>query len=212
MTEEEKLNLYLINERHIDFLKDVNSKFIYFGLNKDKKILVDSDEPKLPSIRCKIKKGYIELSVRSRKGGIERDRSLGRYMMNVGGIDILVDHINRNVLDNRRSNFRLVDNHVSAINKNRRNSKSKSKYKCVYKRKGKKTWILKVSKDNLVYILKLPSVYSEEDSAKIYDCLSLKINGDYNQTNFHKSIYSPQQIDDVYNDFIGFIKINKRVA
>lgn len=43
---------------------------------------------------------------------------LHRYLMAVDDSDIQVDHINRDKLDNRKSNLRLVTNHQNCFNKN----------------------------------------------------------------------------------------------
>jgi hypothetical protein len=60
----------------------------------------------------------------------------------------IVDHINRNKLDNRRANLRIADKSINAINSGLRNTNT-SGYKGISWSKRGKKWEVYIGKDNI---------------------------------------------------------------
>jgi hypothetical protein len=106
-----------------------------------------------------------------------------RYILNYTGTELMVDHKNRNKLDNRKSNLRLctrsqnMQNSISGYNK---------KYKGVF--------IIKNKRFNTQYIvskivvnkktLYIGTYKNLEDAAKAYDVAAVKYFGEFALTNF----------------------------
>ena len=89
----------------------------------------------------------------------------------------MVDHINRNKLDNRKSNLRLVtrsQNMYNSIGKKKR----RSKYKGVYFSENRKKWIaqINVSKNKMKY---LGGYTAQEEAALAYNNAAKSICGEY---------------------------------
>ena len=111
---------------------------------KDKIIKIDiEDIDKLKPFTWYINSaGYVNTSLhigRKNKRGIYKNILLHRFIMGVEKeIYPVVDHINRDKLDNRKSNLRLVNYQINAINASLRKD-NKTGYKCVFfnKRTGK---------------------------------------------------------------------------
>ena len=95
----------------------------------------------------------------------------------------VVDHINRNALDNRKTNLRFVtpsqNNFNSGVSSN-----STTGYKGVYpdKRKGRAPYKAQLySKGKYIY---LGSFYTPEEAARAYDAKAKEINGEFAYLNF----------------------------
>lgn len=103
--------------------------------------------------------------------------------------DMLVDHINGNGLDNRRSNLRCAT-HAENM-RNRHRSWGTSKYKGV--RRDRNKWRASIRKDKKDYFL---GYFSKQISAALaYDKVAIEMFGEFARTNF------PQIIDDrIYDD------------
>ena len=56
-----------------------------------------------------------------------------------------VDHIDRNKLNNKKSNLRLVSRSKNCYNQVKKNFNNSSKYKCVYFKKDRNKWGVQVS-------------------------------------------------------------------
>lgn len=96
----------------------------------------------------------------------------------------IVDHINRNTLDNRRENLRIVTS--SQSNMNRKTSHGSSKYKGVYRKKWS-TGFKWGSQIKMEGKYKHIGYYdNEEEAAKAYDSTAKQIAGDYACLNFPK--------------------------
>ena len=94
--------------------------------------------------------------------------------------NLVVDHIDRNPLNNRGSNLRLCTPRQNCFNQ--RPKRGTSKYKGVYWHKKQKTWAAIIemnSKSTHLGFFK-----SESDAAKAYDKIAEKIFGEFAYLNF----------------------------
>ena len=95
---------------------------------------------------------------------------------------IIVDHINRNGLDNRKENLRFVSRSQNAMNSEREGYPYTSKYRGVCLGKRRKKWrayiCVGLKQKYLGYF------YSEEEAAKAYDAAAKKYRGEYAFLNF----------------------------
>lgn len=90
----------------------------------------------------------------------------------------IVDHINRNTLDNRRSNLRFCT--PAQINQNRRYFKGSSLFKGVY-REGSK-WRAYIGIDSKQ--IWLGSFANEDDAALAHDKKAIELHGEFASLNF----------------------------
>ena len=92
----------------------------------------------------------------------------------------LVDHINRNTLDNRRENLRACTRNES--NQNRKGGGKASPYKGVH-RSSVNRWgaVIRANGRNTW----LGTFVNEEDAARAYDRAALEAYGEFAYLNFH---------------------------
>ena len=88
----------------------------------------------------------------------------------------VIDHINRNKLDNRLDNLRICSQRENSYNTSRRDNK----YKGVTKLKN--TWVASITKDGHKYIIR--DIASEQEAAKIYDMMAEDLFGEYAGKNY----------------------------
>jgi len=94
-----------------------------------------------------------------------------------------VDHINGERSDNRRENLRWATNSQNQMNK--RKTKGSSKYKGVYRRKGR--WFATIQYESKGYAI--GQYESEEDAGKAYDLKALELFGQFAKLNFPMKKY-----------------------
>ena len=90
-----------------------------------------------------------------------------------------IDHKNRNGLDNRRENLRIVEHKHNSRNVEKYNNKKSSQYKGVFRHNNKWQAIIRVDY-NAIY---LGSFNSEIEAAKIYNEASEEYHGEYGRKN-----------------------------
>ncbi len=97
---------------------------------------------------------------------------------------MIVNHINRDKLDNRKCNLRICTNSEHSHNKSSVKSNSKTGFKgiapCLYK--------AKIQKDGVTY--QLGKFYTKELAAMAYDRKAIELFGEYARTNFPIENYS----------------------
>lgn len=89
----------------------------------------------------------------------------------------VVDHINRNKLDNRLENLRICSQRENSYNTSRRNNKFKGI------KKMKDGWCAKITKDGNTHIIK--NIQSEIEAAKIYDMMAEELFGQFAGKNYY---------------------------
>ncbi len=191
-----KTPLYDKHNVELELLVDDNSKIL--TNSRGWRFLVDNDfEERYVSIRERNK--YVECRVVNNNKG----SSLGRFILNITDPLLECDHENRNSLDNRKVNLRVVPKRVNLHNRKYINAR---KFRGVSKHKnGHRVEICSFSR---VYRMYLGSDYSEEQCGEIFDCIALKLNGaDVQITNFDKSNYTENIINQTYEKFLPKIRL-----
>jgi len=115
------------------------------------------------------------------KNGRAKTVAMHREIMNAS-VGLLVDHINHNGLDNRRSNLRIVTPQQNSWNTRLGRNLGKSKYKGVAWNKNTRKWRANIC------IEKKPKYLGffedEKEAAKAYDRAAKKHRGEYAFLNF----------------------------
>lgn len=89
----------------------------------------------------------------------------------------MVDHKNRNPLDNRRSNLRLCTASENAINAGKTSRSTTSKFKGVCWNKRERIWRAKIRKEGKHF--SIGSFAKEEDAARAYNREAAKLFGEF---------------------------------
>lgn len=106
---------------------------------------------------------------------------LHRYLMNMKDPLILVDHEDRNPLNNRRSNLRICNRSQSSWNTGNFSSNKSSKYKGVTFNKARQKWVAQLSINN--WPKGLGYFNSEKEAAEAYNEGVLKYRDNFAFTN-----------------------------
>jgi hypothetical protein len=94
----------------------------------------------------------------------------------------IIDHINRNSLDNRKSNLRFITLSQNQHNKSKSKSKTSSKFKGVHWDSSRKLWKAAiVFQGRNIFIGRFKT---EKDAARAYDAKSKEIFKDFGHRNF----------------------------
>lgn len=127
----------------------------------------------------KTKRGYYAVTT-DIKNGIPNRIYMHRLILGIT-TKVMVDHKNRNGLDNRRENLRLAEGFQNVANSTKYTIKS-SKYKGVSWNRIGKIWRAFIYKNRKQFYL--GRFKNEEDAAKAYDIAARKLFGEYANTNF----------------------------
>ncbi len=114
----------------------------------------------------------------------KRGKTLHKFLFRKQHIEkgYVIDHINRNKLDNRRENLRIITQKENSYNRTK-NCNSNNTYKGVkIDKKTLGTYKACISKDNINYEIK--DIPDEESAAKIYDLMAEELFGEYAGKNF----------------------------
>jgi len=133
---------------------------------------------------CKVRKHYVLccIPISKKKGIFKRSElSMSRYILNISDPKIVVDHINGNTFDNRRSNLRACTSAENTRNMVKHKDSS-SKYKGVHCIKINEKWrsIIRVNK----IAISLGYFTNEIEAAKAYDIAAVKYFGEFARPNF----------------------------
>jgi hypothetical protein len=112
---------------------------------------------------------------------------LHRLIMNAPD-GVLVDHINSNSLDNRRSNLRLATRSQNMSNRKKTKIKTTSQYIGVSFEKSRGLWVTTIRNNNKsIWIGRFDS---EIEAARAYDRAAIKYHGEFARLNFAREDYN----------------------
>jgi HNH endonuclease/AP2 domain len=120
----------------------------------------------------------------ARKANVKRTmQRLHRFILGVTDPKIEVDHINRNGLDNQKSNLRICTVRQNQGNR-RKQEGTTSIYKGVSWHRASKKWQAMIRINEKYTYLGL--FRTDRDAALIYDCAARKVFGEFALTNFQE--------------------------
>lgn len=157
--------------------EEILKKYLY---DKDRGLLLSKDKRfEGKAVGYKTTSGYlkVDLIINGKKSGFLIHRII--YFLETGNQPDMIDHIDRNPLNNHISNLREATHQQNIFNSSPI-SGAASKYKGVYK-KGKK-WGASIARGEEKY--RIGCFYSEEDAAIAYDIWAEKLFGEYSFLNF----------------------------
>ncbi len=126
-------------------------------------------------------RGYVTTTCsreEQRRTGVLR-RKLHRLIMNVPKV-LEVDHVNHDLLDNRKQNLRICTKQQNLLNK--RKTWGSSRYKGVSWYARDKNWLSKITFSYKQYYLGYYD--TEEEAAKAYDIKAKELFGEFAKFNF----------------------------
>ncbi len=127
---------------------------------------------------------YVHRKTKKGEGGKPRKIYLHRALTGATE-DEFVDHINRNPLDNRRSNLRIVSRSINNINRGKNKTwkgrPTSSAYRGVSWNKKMKMWQAYVWCNKSMH---LGYFTEEDDAARAYDVRVYELRGEYAYLNF----------------------------
>ena len=108
-----------------------------------------------------------------------RSKTLHKNLLGKQEKGYVIDHINRNKLDNRLENLRIITSRENSYNRTK-SSTSNNKYKGVIKRNNK--YIASITKDGKKK--EIGGFETEEEAAKVYDMMAQELFGEFAGLNF----------------------------
>jgi len=108
-----------------------------------------------------------------------RSKTLHKNLLGKQEKGYVIDHINRNKLDNRLENLRIITCKENSYNRSK-NKSSNNTYKGVYKRGNK--FVASITKDNIRK--EITGFETEEEAAKVYDMMAQELFGEFAGLNF----------------------------
>lgn len=129
----------------------------------------------------------------TRRSSDGKNHSLHRFIVDARVGDV-VDHKNRDGVDNRRENLRIVSHRQNQQNKTAK-STSKSMLKGVNWIVRDKKWSARIFLDNKSVLL--GTFANELDAARAYDVAAMESFGDFACINFDRSEYTPEMVSAV---------------
>ena len=108
-----------------------------------------------------------------------RYHTLHRFLFGRQETGMVIDHINRNKLDNRLSNLRVITAKENSYNRTK-SANSENKYKGVQKRGDK--YVAKISKDGIKK--EIGGFLTEDAAAEAYDMMAEELFGEFAAKNF----------------------------
>lgn len=100
-----------------------------------------------------------------------------RLIMNVTDSKLVVDHINHNGLDNRKSNLRVTTQKGNNANASKRKNAQTSKYKGVHLDRTHGKWKAQIQYENVKYTL--GTYLIEDEAASAYNQAAVKYFGEF---------------------------------
>ena len=177
-----KINTIKANAKINPIKVDVGITKIFF-FNSDKYTIIDTEDyDKVKDYCWTLARDY---AVTIKRGTKERIY-LHRIIMNISK-NKYIDHINRNKLDNRKSNLRICTYAENNRNIEKKYKNSTSIYKGVCWQKASSKWISAITKNDKKY--HLGSFTNEIEAAKAYDKKALELFGEFACTNEMLGLY-----------------------
>jgi hypothetical protein len=167
----EKEKIDEINNREI--IRNQDGFAIVESSNNKGQIIVDDD--KYHTLL------HLSISINEDGYAMNNNMRISRILMNAKEEDPLVDHINRNRLDNRICNLRFSDHGPNNHNKSKPKNAS-SQYFGVSYDKNKEKYRAAIAKDKIKYWLGY--FKNEENAARAYDKKALELYGTFANLNF----------------------------
>lgn len=136
------------------------------------------------------------------------DITLHRFIMGCRyGDGTMVDHINHDTLDNRKNNLRFCTGQEN--NQNRRKPVvNTTGYKGIRVSTGNNRWgaVVSLNRKNT----RVGTYSTPEEAARMYDMLAIKLQGEFACTNFPKTHYSIQDIENAYTEALRVCSCNNK--
>ncbi|MBD3352014.1 MAG: hypothetical protein GF364_11060 [Candidatus Lokiarchaeota archaeon] len=171
-------NNFKLNDHLRKQIKQLDENTCLIALNKGCFALIDKEDyPKLKNFRWKVQGSRNQYAYTARK---KKTIYMHRFLANPS-VDKVVDHINHNTLDNRKSNLRIctpAQNNYNASGK----KYTTSQYKGVSWITKSKKWIVTIKQKNKKYFL---GYFKDEiEAARTYDKKAKELFGEFAYLNF----------------------------
>jgi hypothetical protein len=111
-----------------------------------------------------------------------RSKTLHKNLLGKQEKGYVIDHINRNKLDNRLENLRIITCKENSYNRSK-NKSSNNTYKGVYKRGN--NFVASITKDGIKK--EITGFETEEEAAKVYDMMAQELFGEFAGLNFSEN-------------------------